>query len=55
MMEPKQNGVKKDYFHVPLDTHNGVHANKSVLYKRYKFGILLFGELWYLRVQVPLS
>ena len=33
MMEPKQNGIKKDYFHVPLDTHNGV--NKTFLYKRY--------------------
>ena len=46
MMEPKQNGVKKDYFHVPLDTHNGV--NKSFLYKRYKLVILLFEELEYL-------
>ena len=51
MMESKQNGVKKDYFHVPLDTHNGVHANKSFHYKRYKLLILLFEQLYYLSTQ----
>ena len=45
IMESKQNGVKKDYFHVPLDTHNGVHANKSFHYKRYSLLILLFEEI----------